>query len=192
MMMRVQDPQVRDCIASDIAAIHRIYANEVLHGLATFEEVPPAPEEMARRWREIIAAGYPFIVATLGEKIVGYGYLSTYRPRTAYRYCVENTVYVDKAHRGIGVGKALLEAIIVRCEQGGWRQMIAVIGDTGNAGSRALHQSLGFREAGVLHAVGFKLGRWVDSVIMQRPIGNSDKVLPGRSADSHSDNSVLD
>jgi len=166
---------VRDATESDIAAILPIYAHEVLHGLASFEEAPPSLNEMTVRWQGIVSAGFPYLVAELGENIVGYGYVSTYRPRPAYRYCIENTVYVDKKYRGMGVGKALLETLIARCEEGEWQQMVAVIGDTGNAGSRALHQSLGFREIGILSSVGFKLGRWVDSVIMQRPLGGKDQ-----------------
>lgn len=178
MVRTSQKIEICACEEADIAAIVPIYAREVLHGLATFEETPPSLDEMTCRWRDITGAGYPYLVAKIGGRLVGYAYASTYRPRPAYRYAVENTVYVDTDSRGMGVGSALVRALIARCEEGGWRQMVAIIGDAGNTGSRALHTRLGFREVGVLQAVGFKLGRWVDSVIMQRPLGLSDRTDP--------------
>jgi phosphinothricin acetyltransferase len=162
---------VRDATAADIPAIQRIYAHHVLHGLASFEETPPSVEEMAARRAAAIERGLPYLVAEFGGAVAGYSYATPYRPRPAYRYTVENSVYVDAARHRCGIGRALLAALIERCEAGPWRQMVAVIGDSANAASIGLHERLGFRRVGTLDAVGFKLGRWVDSVLMQREIG---------------------
>ncbi|MEQ9332356.1 N-acetyltransferase family protein [Thalassobaculum sp.] len=172
-------PTVRDSRDGDVAAIHGIYAFHVLHGLASFEEQPPAVDEMARRRAAVIAAGYPHLVAELDGAVVGYSYASAYRPRPAYRFTIENSVYVQDGLRGRGVGRALLGALIDRCEAGPWRQMIAVIGDTGNEPSIGLHAAFGFRRVGTLQAVGFKFGRWVDSVLMQRALGSGEGTDPG-------------
>ena len=171
--------QIRDAAEDDISAIARIYGHEVLHGLGTFEEVPPSAEELGRRRRVIVDAGLPYLVAEIEGEIAGYAYAGQFRPRPAYRYSVENSVYIDLGHRGKGVGRALLTALIERCEKGQWRQMVAVIGDSGNAGSIGLHASLGFRKIGEVKSVGFKLGRWVDTVMMQRALGQGDESLPG-------------
>jgi L-amino acid N-acyltransferase YncA len=149
---------VRDSAEVDLDAIQEIYADEVLHGLATFEELPPSSVELGRRRQSVLELGLPYLVAELDGKVVGYTYANNYRPRPAYRNAVENSVYVAGDARGQGVGKALLISLIEKCEQGWWRQMVAVIGDTANAGSIGLHKSLGFRHVGVLHSVGFKLG----------------------------------
>jgi phosphinothricin acetyltransferase len=172
---------VRDAAAADIPAIQRIYAHHVLHGLASFEETPPSVEEMAARRVAAIERGLPYIVAEIGGTVAGYSYATPYRPRPAYRYTVENSVYVDAARHRRGVGRALLAALIARCEAGPWRQMVAVIGDSANAASIGLHERLGFRRVGTLPAVGFKLGRWVDSVLMQREIGG-EAVRPSTSS----------
>jgi phosphinothricin acetyltransferase len=172
---------VRDAAAADIPAIQRIYAHHVLHGLASFEETPPSVEEMAARRVAAIERGLPYIVAEIGGTVAGYSYATPYRPRPAYRYTVENSVYVDAARHRCGVGRALLAALIARCEAGPWRQMVAVIGDSANAASIGLHERLGFRRVGTLPAVGFKLGRWVDSVLMQREIGG-EAVRPSTSS----------
>jgi len=169
---------VRDAVARDIPEVTRIYAHHVLNGLASFEERAPSGEEMLARYQAIATKGYPYLVAELDGRIVGYAYASAYRPRPAYRFTVENSVYVDNAARGNGIGSALLKTLIDRCEGGIWRQMLAVIGDSANAGSIALHSRLGFRPAGSLLSVGFKHGRWVDSVIMQRPLAAGDSTLP--------------
>lgn len=171
-------PVVRDSRDADVAAIQSIYAFHVLHGLASFEEKPPTVEEMGQRRAAVLAGGYPHLVAELDGAVVGYSYVSAYRPRPAYRFSVENSVYVRDGLRGRGVGRALLGALIERCERGPWRQMIAVIGDTGNAASIGLHAGFGFSRAGTLQAVGFKFGRWVDSVLMQRPLGPGDAADP--------------
>jgi L-amino acid N-acyltransferase YncA len=162
---------VRDARADDMAAVHAIYARHVLHGLATFEEVPPSVDELIARRAAVIDAGLPYLVAEHRGAVVGYSYASSYRPRPAYRHAIEDSVYVADGLAGRGIGAALLAALITRCEAGPWRQMIAIIGDTGNAASIALHRRYGFAPVGTLHAVGFKLGRWVDTVLMQRALG---------------------
>jgi len=169
---------VRDARASDAEKIQGIYQHYVLNGLATFEEVPPSIEEMAARRAAVVAAGLPYLVAEVDGKIAGYSYATAYRPRPAYRHTIEDSVYVADILRGRGVGAALLRTLISRCESGPWRQMLAVIGDSENAGSIALHRKMGFQHAGTLHSVGFKLGQWVDTVLMQRALGPGDLKLP--------------
>lgn len=167
---------IRPAVLTDMPAIAAIYAHEVLHGLATFEARVPEQEELSARWQAIVNSGFPYLVAEVAGSVVGYAYANTYRPRAAYRYSVENSVYVDKDHQGIGVGRGLLKALVRQCEQSGFRQMIAVIGDSGNAASIALHTGLGFRRVGVLYGVGYKLGNWVDTVIMQRDLTGADPI----------------
>ena len=167
-------PTLRDATVHDIPAIQAIYAHHVLHGLASFEEVPPDTDEMRSRFEAVRAAGKPYIVAEVEGSIAGYGYASSYRARTAYRFTLENSIYVDERMRGRGVGIALLEALVARCRGGPWRQMLAVIGDSANTASIGLHRKAGFREAGVLKHVGYKHGRWVDSVLMQLELSPED------------------
>jgi phosphinothricin acetyltransferase len=169
---------VRDATEADMPAVQRIYAHYVLHGLATFEEEPPTIDEMLSRRAGIVSRGLPYLVAETNGAILGYSYATAYRPRPAYRHTIEDSVYVADGFGGRGIGRALLSALIARCETGPWRQMIAVIGDSGNAASIALHGSLGFRPVGTLRAVGFKLGRWVDTVLMQRDLGAGSRTLP--------------
>ena len=152
-------------------AVQAIYAHHVRHSLASFEIVPPSVEEMAARRADVLRQNLPYLVAELDGAVVGYCYATAYRTRPAYINTVENSVYVKDGLGGRGVGRALLSTLIARCEAGPWRQMIAVIGDSGNEASIALHRSLGFEPVGMLRAVGFKFGRWVDSVFMQRPLG---------------------
>jgi phosphinothricin acetyltransferase len=171
-------PLVRDALATDMPAIQAIYEHHVLHGLATFEEIPPSAEEMAARWERIRALGLPYLVAELGGRVAGYSYASSFRPRAAYRYTLEDSVYVAQELGGRGIGTALLAALIARLEAGPWRQLLAVIGDSGNAGSIALHRRLGFRMTGTNKAVGFKFGGWVDTVEMQRELGPGSSTLP--------------
>jgi phosphinothricin acetyltransferase len=166
-----RQPVIRDATAGDFDAIARIYSHYVLHALATFEEAPPSADEMRARHAAIVAAGLPYLVAELDGEITGYAYASAYRARSAYRHTIEDSVYVADGFGGRGIGLALLSTLIARCEQGPWRQMVAVIGSSGNTGSIALHARLGFEHVGVLRNVGFKLGGWVDSVLMQRPLG---------------------
>lgn len=169
---------VRDAREKDMAAVQPIYAHHVLQGLASFEEVPPSLEELVSRRHGVLSQGLPYLVAETEGRVVGYSYATAYRPRPAYRYTVEDSVYVAPDMGGRGIGRLLLEELIARCEAGPWRQMLAVIGNSGNAGSIALHRRLGFSEVGVLTSVGFKLGRWVDTVLMQRPLGIGNGALP--------------
>jgi L-amino acid N-acyltransferase YncA len=179
MSPRAEPPVVvRDASEQDMAVIQAIYAQEVLHGLATFEEVPPGTADMLARRASVLDLGLPYLTAEIDGRIVGYSYATGYRPRPAYRYTVEDSVYVAAGMQGRGIGRALLAALIARCEAGPWRQMVAVIGNSGNAGSIALHRQLGFRLVGTFEAVGFKLGRWVDTVLMQRPLGPGGETLP--------------
>lgn len=171
-------PRIRDAREADMAAVQEIYAYHVLHGLATFEEIPPSTEEMAARRAAVLERGLPYLVAERDGRVVGYAYAGTYRARPAYRFTLEDSIYVAHGLGGQGLGKALLTALLGRCEAGPWRQMLAVIGDSGNEGSIALHRSLGFRPVGVQNAVGFKLGRWVDTVQMQRELGSGARTQP--------------
>jgi L-amino acid N-acyltransferase YncA len=170
--------QVRPAAPDDLPAIQAIYAHHVRHGLATFEEEPPSADEIRRRFLEVAAKGLPWLAADFGGVIAGYGYCAPYRARSAYRYALEDSVYVREDYHGRGVGAALLEALIERCTALGYRQMIAVIGDSAHAASINLHASLGFLRVGTLRSVGFKFGRWVDSVLMQRALGPGDASRP--------------
>jgi len=171
---------IRECEPRDIATITQIYAHHVLHGLATFEIEPPDTEEMERRRRTTIERGFPYLVAERTGEIVGYSYVGPYRPRDAYRYTVENSVYIRPDSIRQGIGRMLVSALIAECERGGLRQMVAVIGDSANHASIRLHESLGFELVGTLWSVGFKFGRWVDSVLMQRELGAGDREAPLR------------
>jgi phosphinothricin acetyltransferase len=171
---------VRDAQDADMAAVQSIYAHHVLHGLASFEEAPPSVDEIAARRSAVLARGLPYLVGTLGGRVVGYCYAGPYRLRPAYRHTIEDSIYVADGMAGRGIGSALLRQLIVRCEQGPWRQMLAVIGNSANAGSIALHAGHGFQPIGTFRSVGFKLGRWVDSVLMQRALGEGDTTHPGQ------------
>ena len=168
---------VRPATAADIPAITEIYRHHVLHGLASFEIDPPDAVEMSRRHAAVIEAGLPFLTAESNRRIMGYAYAAVYRARPAYRYTVENSVYVDAGCAGQGVGSALLPALIAGCAQAGRRQIIAVIGDSANLASIRLHEKFDFKHVGLLPAVGFKFGRWVDSVLMQREVGDEPATL---------------
>ena len=161
-----------------MVAVQAIYAHHVLHGLATFEETPPSVEELLSRRVAVLAAGLPYLAAKIDGRVVGYSYATGYRPRPAYRHTIEDSVYVAEGFGGQGIGTALLGTLIARCEAGPWRQMLAIIGNRGNAGSVALHYRLGFQQVGTLKSVGFKLGQWVDTVLMQRALGRGGCVLP--------------
>ena len=163
--------RLRDACANDAPAIQAIYATHVLTGLASFEEVPPDAAEMAQRMAVIQAHNLPYIVAESDGRIGGYAYASPSRERSAYRYTVEDSVYIADDALRRGLGRALLSDVIKRCTAAGYRQMIAVIGDSANQGSVGLHTHLGFETVGTMPAVGFKFGRWVDSVRMQRALG---------------------
>ena len=162
----------------DLPAIQAIYAHHVLHGLASFEEEPPSLDEMRRRHDDCVGRGLPWLVADFAGSVAGYGYCSPFRARPAYRYTLEDSVYVRQDALGKGVGSAILRELIVRCEALGYRQLVAVIGDSANAASINLHARLGFIRAGMLRSSGFKFGRWVDSVVMQRPLGPGDATPP--------------
>jgi L-amino acid N-acyltransferase YncA len=172
------DLVIRDADPADMASLQAIYAHHVLYGLATFEEVPPTAEELTARRAAVLELGLPYLVAERDGRILGYSYATFYRPRPAYRHTIEDSVYIADGLGGQGIGTALLTALIRRCEAGPWRQMLAVIGNSGNAGSIGLHRKLGFEHAGTLRAVGFKLGGWVDTVLMQRALGAGSTALP--------------
>jgi len=162
---------IRPAAAADVGAIARIYAHAVRFGTASFELEPPDEAEMALRQHALVEAGYPYLVAEIDSAVFGYAYAGPYRHRPAYRWSVESSIYVaPEAHRR-GVGRALLDALIADAERRGFRQMIAVIGDAAQVPSIALHRAAGFRLIGTLEAVGFKHGRWLDTVVMQRPLG---------------------
>lgn len=172
---------IRASSAADTPAITAIYAHWVTHGLASFEVEPPDLTEMARRRDAVLAAGFPYLVAEAPEGLLGYAYASAYRARPAYRFTAENSVYVAPGAGRRGIGLALMEEVIAQCTGAGFRQMVAVIGDSGNAASIALHKRAGFTTAGLLKAAGWKHGRWVDSVLMQRPLGAGAGAPPENS-----------
>jgi phosphinothricin acetyltransferase len=169
---------LREAREDDMPAVQAIYAQHVLTGIASFELQPPTLEEMLRRRTEVISRQLPYLVAESEGAIVGYGYATLYRPRPGYRFTVEDSVYMADGMSGKGIGQALLGAVIEHCVQGGWRQMVAVIGNSENIASLRLHEKLGFRRVGVFECVGFKHGRWVDTVLMQRVLGDGSGSLP--------------
>ena len=170
---------IRPSCDEDLPTIAAIYAHHVLNGLASFEEVPPEIEEIARRRGDIVARGLPYLVAEADGKVLGYCYAGPFRPRVAYRYTLEDSIYIDPAAVGRGIGRVLLTAVLARSEELGYRQMVAVIGGRETVASIRLHAALGFTEVGVLTGVGFKFGRWVDSVLMQRALGPGTATPPG-------------
>ena len=171
--------ELREATTADIPAITAIYAHHVRHGTGTFEEEPPGETDMAARIAKVQKAGCAWLVAVdEGGQVLGYGYYAPFRERSAYRFTAEDSIYVRDDIRGQGVGKALVAALLGHAEARGIRQMIAVIGDSENVGSIGLHLSLGFRQIGVLKAVGMKFGRWVDVVQMQKPLGEGERSLP--------------
>jgi L-amino acid N-acyltransferase YncA len=170
--------KIRAASEADSGALSAIYGHHVAHGLGTFEEVPPSPEEMEGRRAAVAARGLPYLVAEIDGAVAGFAYAAPFRMRAAYRYTVEDSVYIAADRMGQGVGKALLAEVIAQSEALGLRQMIAMIGDNGNAGSIGLHGALGFRHLGMFEAVGFKAGRWVDVVMMQRPLNEGDLSPP--------------
>jgi len=169
---------IRPATPADIPAITRIYADAVKHGTASFELEPPDEAEMARRQRTLVDGGYPYIVAEIDDALAGYAYAGPYRPRPAYRFSVEDSIYVDPSAQRRGVGRVLLEHLIEECERRGFRQMVAVIGDSAQAPSIELHRALGFRMIGAVENVGYKFGRWLDSVNMQRALGAGATTKP--------------
>jgi len=174
----MDDVNVRAAEAADISAIARIYADAVIHGTATFEIEPPDQDEMTRRQQTLLAKNLPYLVAECAGTVAGYAYASPYHGRAAYRWSVEDSIYVAPDFQRRGIGRLLLARLIAEAEAAGFRQMIGVIGDSANTGSIALHAACGFRFLGTMQSVGFKHGRWVDVVLMQRPLGRGDLVPP--------------
>ena len=170
--------EIRPTTVDDLPSITEIYADEVREGTATFELVPPDLGEMTRRFRLLMDGGFPYLVAELEGSIAGYAYASSYRPRPAYRFTVENSVYLRPAIHRRGIGRQLLERLIAECETRGFRQMIAVIGDSANAASIGVHRACGFQMIGTHPNVGLKFGRWLDTVMMQRALGEGAKTVP--------------
>ena len=169
---------IRLANTADAAAVAGIYGYHVLTGLGTFEETPPPTEDIAGRIASVLSYGLPYLVAEEGGQVIGFAYAGPFRPRIAYRYTVEDSVYVAPDAVGRGVGRALVTRVIADCEALGLRQMFAVIGDSANAGSIGLHRALGFEPLGVAHGVGFKHGRWVDTVWMQRALNGGEASAP--------------
>ena len=172
---------IRPATEADAEALAAIYGHAVLHGFGTFEEQPPSPDEMERRRAVIDAHGLPYFVAEQDGRMLGYAYASIFRPRPGYRYTVEDSVYVAPDAAGRGVGRAVLSEVLKACEALRLRQVFAVIGDSGNLGSISLHRTLGFQDAGVGRGVGYKHGRWVDIVFMQKPLIGGDTRPPDAS-----------
>ena len=174
----MSDLIVRDSTEADMARCAEIYAHHVLHGTASFEVDPPDLAEMTRRRAAVLDIGLPHLVAERAGRVLGYAYASNWRPRPAYRFSVEDSIYIDKDAVGQGVGKALLPVLIEQCTALGKRQMVAVIGDSAQAPSIRLHAACGFEMVGTLRNIGFKFGRWLDSVLMQRPLGEGAGTPP--------------
>jgi L-amino acid N-acyltransferase YncA len=163
---------------ADVPAITAIYAHHVLHGTGTFETTPPTEAEMTTRRLDVLARGLPFLVAERGGRVLGFAYCQWFKPRPAYRYSAEDSIYLHPDAAGEGLGKQLLGALVHEAEAAGVRKLIAVIGDSDNAGSIGVHRSLGFHKAGVIHSCGWKFGRWLDIVLMEKAIGAGDSTPP--------------
>ncbi len=170
--------EIRPASAADLPVITDIYAEAVRFGTATFELIPPDLAEMTRRFRTLTDGGFPYLAAVLGGRVTGYAYAGPYRPRPAYRFTVENSVYLATAIHRRGIGRQLLERLIADCETRGFRQMIAVIGDSANAASIGVHTACGFQMIGTHPSVGLKFGRWLDTVMMQRRLGEGATTVP--------------
>src|SRR5262245_49536249 len=169
---------IRSATPRDIAVITRIYAQAVQHGTASFEIEAPDEAEMTRRYTTLWDSNFPFIVADINGAVAGYAYAGPYRERPAYRFTVEDSIYIDPTMHRRGIGRALLARLLAEAEAGGFRQMIAVIGDSANTPSIALHAAAGFRMVGTFEAAGYKFDRWIDSVLMQKPLGEGAKTIP--------------
>jgi L-amino acid N-acyltransferase YncA len=169
---------IRPSTDADLEALVAIYTHHVLHGTGTFETEPPDPPEMSRRRADVLGKGLPWLVAEDAGTVLGYAYANHFRPRLAYRFCLEDSIYLAPRAVGRGVGRLLLAELIARCEALGARQMLAVIGDADNAGSIGVHRTLGFEHTGVLKSAGWKFGRWLDVVLMQRVLGTGDRTPP--------------
>ena len=174
----MSDVTIRNARPEDAEAIQRIYAHHVENGKASCEEIAPSVDEIAARRQKVIDTGAPYIVAEWEGQVHGFAYAGSFRPRLAYRHTVEDSIYVDPAATGKGIGSALLSDLIERCTQLGYRQMVAVIGGADNVASINLHKRQGFEEVGHLKSTGFKFGGWVDTIIMQRALGPGSDTLP--------------
>jgi L-amino acid N-acyltransferase YncA len=170
---------IRPASAADLPAITAIYSHAVTHGTATFEIDPPTEAEMGARFDALVAGGFPYLVACAeGGRTVGYAYAGLYRARIAYRHTIEDSIYIDPAFHRRGLGRALLDRLVTESETRGFRQMVAVIGDSAQIPSIALHRAAGFRMIGTFEAIGFKFGRWLDTVMMQRALGEGAETVP--------------
>lgn len=169
---------IRPSAETDLPAITRIYGHAVQHGTGTFELDVPDEAAMAQRRADVLGKGLPWLVAERDGQVLGYAYASHFRPRRAYRFCLEDSIYLDEAARGQGVGRLLLAELLAQCEARGARQMLAVIGDSANAGSIGVHRACGFEDVGVFKAAGWKFGRWLDVVLMQKNLGEGDATEP--------------
>jgi L-amino acid N-acyltransferase YncA len=174
----MSETSIRPAVPNDLAAITRIYAHAVRHGTASFEIDPPGQDEMTRRFEDLRGGGFPYLVAEDAGSVAGYAYAGPYRARPAYRFTVEDSIYVAAGSQRRGIGRALLDRPIQEAEERGFRQMIAVIGDSNQPSSTALHAAAGFRIIGTLAAVGFKFDRWLDCVLMQRALGKGAATGP--------------
>ncbi len=172
------DLLIRPSERADVPAITAIYRWNVLHGTGTFEIDPPDEAEIARRRDDVLAKGWPWLVVESGGAVAGYAYANWFRPRPAYRYCVEDSVYLAEGAQRRGLGRLLLAELIARCEAAGARQMLAVIGDSANLGSIGVHRTLGFEHTGTMKAAGWKFGRWLDVVVMQKALGSGAETPP--------------
>jgi L-amino acid N-acyltransferase YncA len=170
--------EIRPATEADLPFVTQIYEHAVRFGTATFELVAPDLPEMTRRFRALMDGGFPYFVAALDGRVVGYAYAGPYRPRPAYRFTVENSIYLEPSVHRRGIGIQLLQRLIAECEMRGYRQMIAVIGDSANAGSIGVHAKTGFQMIGTHPGVGFKFGRWLDTVMMQRALGDGATTVP--------------
>ena len=170
--------EIRPTVAADLPAVTEIYDHAVRYGTATFELIPPDLAEMTRRFDALMEGGYPYLVAVLEGRVVGYAYAGAYRPRPAYRFTVENSVYLEPAIHRRGIGLQLLQRLITECTARGYRQMIAVIGDSANAGSIGVHTKCGFKMIGTHPHVGLKFGSWLDTVMMQLALGEGATTVP--------------
>jgi L-amino acid N-acyltransferase YncA len=170
--------EIRLASEADLPFVTEIYEHAVLHGTATFELIPPDLAEMTRRFKALMDGGFPYLAASLDGRLVGYAYAGPYRPRPAYRFTVENSVYLDPSIHRRGIGLKLMQRLITECEARGYRQMIAVIGDSANAGSIGVHTKTGFTMIGTHPNVGLKFGRWLDTVMMQRALGEGAATVP--------------
>jgi phosphinothricin acetyltransferase len=174
----MSDIGIRPAGPGDIPAITRIYADAVIHGTASFELEPPDETEMARRQKVLLGKNFPYLVAECSGTVAGYAYASSYRERPAYNWCVEDSIYVVPEFHRQGIGRLLLTRLVADTEVRGFRQMIAVIGDTANTASVAVHAAAGFRLVGTFQSIGYKHGRWLDTVLMQRALGSGDATPP--------------